>query len=146
MTFKAGYLRNFLVGPTDVLNNSSLVARIRAIFAAFFLTRNPFFGPLFENSFSMGQNSKEKAIPKHRPTKNPANKKAQPKSQAKSFKKSIQISKQQPKTGAARFSAPPRFWAAPLAAPRCCFEICIDFLKDLAWLFGQAFFSWILAP
>ena len=49
--------------------------------------------------------------------------KIQPKSQAKSYKKSIQISKQQPKNGAARFSAPPRFWAAPLAAPRCCFEI-----------------------
>ena len=42
-------------------------------------------------------------------------KKARPKSQARSFKKSIQISKQQPKNGAARFSAPPRFWAAPLA-------------------------------
>ena len=72
-------------------------------------------------------------------------KKAWPKSQARSFKKSIQISKQQPKNGAARFSAPPRFWAAPLAAPRCCFEICIDFVVGLGLAFWLSFFvGWIL--
>ena len=68
-----------------------------------------FFGPVFENSFSMGQNSKEKAFPKHGPAKNPANQKVQPKSQAKSFKTSIQISKQQPKNGAAREARRPVF-------------------------------------
>ena len=36
-------------------------------------------------------------------------KKDRPENQAKSFKKSIQNSKQQPKNGTARFSAPPRF-------------------------------------
>ena len=54
-----------------------------------------FVGRFLKTVFSMGQSSREKAIPKHRPANNPANKKAQPKSQAKSYKKSIQISKQQ---------------------------------------------------
>ena len=73
-------------------------------------------------------------------------KKAWPKSQARSYKKSIQISKQQ--RGAASGAAQKRGGALKRAAPflGCCFEIWIDFLKDLAWLFGQAFFSWILAP
>ena len=41
---------------------------------------------------------------------------AQPEIPTNSFKKPIQNSKQQPKNGAARFSAPPRFWAARLRA------------------------------
>ena len=63
-------------------------------------------------------------------------KKARPKSQAKSYKKSIQISKQQ--RGAASGAAQKRGGALKRAAPflGCCFEIWIDFLKDLAWLFG----------
>ena len=66
-------------------------------------------------------------------------KKAWPKSQARSYKKSIQISKQQ--RGAASGAAQKRGGALKRAAPflGCCFEIWIDFLKDLAWLFGWAF-------
>ena len=72
---------------------------------------------------------------KEKVKKNPGQKKAGPEAPANPFKKPIQNSKQQPQK-----------WGERQRRERCCFEICIDFLLDLAWLFGRAFFGWIFAP
>ena len=83
----------------------------------------------------------QKAIPKHRPAKNPASQKAKQSPSKNRFK----FQNNNPKTGRRALARRPVF-GRRACAPRCCFEICIDFLLDLAWLFGRAFFGWIFAP
>ena len=73
----------------------------------------------------------QKAIPKHRPAKNPASQKAKQSPTKNRFK----FQNNNPKTGRRALARRPVFGRCA-CAPRCCFEICIDFLLDLAWLFG----------
>ena len=76
----------------------------------------------------------QKAIPKHRPAKNPASQKAKQSPTKNRYKF-------QNNNAARKRAAQKRGGALKRAAPflGCCFEIWIDFLKDLAWLFGWAF-------
>ena len=51
-------------------------------------------------------------------------------------KNRFKIKNNNPKNGAAREARRPVFGASAVRRERCCFEICIDFLLDFAWLFG----------
>ena len=107
-----------------------------AFFSFFFCSctavwKNSFVARFLNKVISMGQNSKEKAIPKHRPAKNPASQKAK----QSPTKNQYNFQNNNPKKGRRALARRPVF-GRRVCALRCCFEICIDLLWAFAWLFG----------
>ena len=83
----------------------------------------------------------QKAIPKHRPAKNPASQKAKQSPTENRFK----FQNNNPKTGRRALARRPVF-GRRACAPRCCFEICIDFFVGLGLAFWPSLFQLDFGP